>query len=398
MGALYAAESRDYLACALPRYTRPGAIFACTAQSWNPMPSVIPRIASPPPSGRCFSASTSAGRISSWAWSMIGAGRSRKTKIADAGGAGSAGGRAAGAGRGGRNAGRHRPEDRRSGGRRPVRTPGTMDIPRGMFLQPHNLPHWHYFPIRDCVAEAFGLPTAFANDANAAAYGEFWVGSGQKYHSIVMLTLGTGVGGGIIIGDLSVDGENSHGSECGHIIIDSSPTARMCGCGQPGHLEAYCSATALVKRTQELLANGRASSLTQRITRRNAAHRPDDRRGSRQRRFAVVRGDHGAGHLAGPRLRQPDAHDRSRRGDPRRGDEFRRPRRPRRPPISSSTSAASSASTPSRFSPSGRRSTSPCSAATPASSAPPESPGWNSIAAGSPSRMQTLPTGLAWRG
>jgi glucokinase len=145
-------------------------------------------------------------------------------------------------------------------------TPGTMDIPKGIFLQPHNLPHWHYFPIRDCVASAFGLPTAFANDANAAAYGEFWVGSGKKFHSIVMLTLGTGVGGGIIIGDLSVDGENSHGSECGHIIVDSSPMARMCGCGQPGHLEAYCSATALVKRTSELLAAGRASSLSPRVT------------------------------------------------------------------------------------------------------------------------------------
>ena len=144
--------------------------------------------------------------------------------------------------------------------------PGTMDIPRGMFLQPHNLPHWHYFPIRECVAEAFGLHTAFANDANAAAYGESWVGSGQKYHSIIMLTLGTGVGGGIIIGDLSVDGENSHGSECGHIIIDTSSTARMCGCGQAGHLEAYCSATALVARTHELLAKGRASSLAHRTS------------------------------------------------------------------------------------------------------------------------------------
>src|SRR5436190_1322049 len=144
--------------------------------------------------------------------------------------------------------------------------PGTMDIPRGMFLQPHNLPHWHYFPIRDCVAEAFKLPTAFANDANAASFGESWVGSGQKYHSIVLLTLGTGVGGGIIIGDLSVDGENSHGSECGHIIIDSSPSARMCGCGQPGHLEAYCSATALVERMHELIAQGQATSLSQRIS------------------------------------------------------------------------------------------------------------------------------------
>jgi glucokinase len=145
-------------------------------------------------------------------------------------------------------------------------TPGTMDIPKGIFLEPHNLPHWYYFPIRDCVADEFKLPTTFANDANAAAYGEFWVGSGQKYHSIVMLTLGTGVGGGIIIGDLSIDGEHSHGSECGHIIIDSSPAARMCGCGQPGHLEAYCSATALVKRTEELLSVGRRSSLAARIT------------------------------------------------------------------------------------------------------------------------------------
>jgi glucokinase len=145
-------------------------------------------------------------------------------------------------------------------------TPGTMDIPRGMFLQPHNLPHWHYFPIRDCVAEAFNLPVTYANDANAASYGEFWVGSGQRFHSIILLTLGTGVGGGIIIGDLSVDGENSHGSECGHIIVDSSPTARMCPCGQMGHLEAYCSATALVKRMHELLGSGRTSSLTNRIT------------------------------------------------------------------------------------------------------------------------------------
>src|SRR6478609_7129573 len=143
--------------------------------------------------------------------------------------------------------------------------PGTMDIPRGMFLQPHNLPHWHYFPIRDCVAEAFEKSVSFANDANAAAYGEFWVGSGRQYHSIVLLTLGTGVGGGIIIGDLSIDGENSHGSECGHIIVDNTPTARMCGCGQPGHLEAYCSATALVERTHDLIAQGRSTSLTQRI-------------------------------------------------------------------------------------------------------------------------------------
>ncbi len=140
-------------------------------------------------------------------------------------------------------------------------TPGTMDIPQGTLLQPHNLPHWHNSPIRDLVASALDLQVSYANDANAAAYGEFWVGSGRELRSIIMLTLGTGVGGGVIIGNLSVDGENSTGSECGHITIDSSPDARPCGCGQKGHLEAYCSATALVKRAQERLAAGANSSL-----------------------------------------------------------------------------------------------------------------------------------------
>lgn len=144
-------------------------------------------------------------------------------------------------------------------------TPGTMDIPRGMLLEPHNLPHWFNSPIKQIVEQAFGLPTSYANDANAAAYGEFWVGRGRQYHSIVLLTLGTGVGGGIIVGDLSIDGENSAGSECGHIIIDCNPTARMCPCGHRGHLEAYCSATALIKRTTELIAGGRRSSLSSAI-------------------------------------------------------------------------------------------------------------------------------------
>lgn len=144
-------------------------------------------------------------------------------------------------------------------------TPGTMDIPRGVILEPPNLPHWRNFPVRDCLSQTCGRPVAYANDANAAAYGEYWVGSGRDYNSMVMLTLGTGVGGGIIIDNISIDGENSHGSECGHIIIDFNDTARMCPCGQRGHLEAYASATAVVKRTKEALAAGRPSSLHDRI-------------------------------------------------------------------------------------------------------------------------------------
>lgn len=145
-------------------------------------------------------------------------------------------------------------------------TPGTMDIQGGKILEPPNLPGWRHFPIRDALqSECDGKPVTYANDANAAAYGEYWVGSARDYSSLVMLTLGTGVGGGIIIGELSVDGEHSHGSECGHIVVDSSDAARICSCGQPGHLEAYASATAVVKRTMEALESGRDSSLNQRL-------------------------------------------------------------------------------------------------------------------------------------
>jgi len=146
-------------------------------------------------------------------------------------------------------------------------SPGTMDIPAGMLINPVNLKGWDNFPIRDRVSFHCGLPVAFENDANAAAYGEFWAGAGKEYHSLVLFTLGTGIGCGIIIGDFIVDGENSHGAECGHVIVDSADDARMCGCGQRGHLEAYASATAVMKRAGELLAAGHKSSLARRLAR-----------------------------------------------------------------------------------------------------------------------------------
>ena len=144
-------------------------------------------------------------------------------------------------------------------------SPGTMDIPAGMLVAPVNLKGWDDFPIRDRVSHHCGLPVAFANDAAAAAYGEYWIGSGRDFHSMVLFTLGTGIGCGIIIGDLSVDGENSHGAECGHLIINDAKDARVCGCGQRGHLEAYASATAVIKQTEKLLGNGRRSSLSARV-------------------------------------------------------------------------------------------------------------------------------------
>jgi glucokinase len=147
-------------------------------------------------------------------------------------------------------------------------TPGSQDLRRGWIIDPPNMPHWRNFPIRNTLANACGKLCSYANDANAAAYGEFWVGTGRDHASMVMFTLGTGVGGGIILNGQSVDGENSFGSELGHLIIDYRDDARLCvwGGGR-GHLEAYASASAVVVRAQELLNAGRESSVQKRISR-----------------------------------------------------------------------------------------------------------------------------------
>jgi glucokinase len=144
-------------------------------------------------------------------------------------------------------------------------TPGSQDIPRGMLIEPPNHPHWHHFPIVKCLEEVIGLPVSFANDANAAAFGEFWVGTGRVYSSMILLTLGTGVGGGIIIDNQLVVGQNSFGGECGHMIIDPRPDARLCvwGGGR-GHLEAYASASAVAQRALEELQSGAVSCLSNR--------------------------------------------------------------------------------------------------------------------------------------
>jgi glucokinase len=134
-----------------------------------------------------------------------------------------------------------------------VATPGTMDIRAGLILDPPNLKPWRNVPVRQFVADTFKLPTAFQNDANAAAYGEFWAGAGKHLRSMVLFTLGTGVGGGIIIDGRVLEGEHSHGGELGHLKIEPR-TGRVCGCGGRGCLEAYASATAVVTRTREALA------------------------------------------------------------------------------------------------------------------------------------------------
>ncbi len=142
--------------------------------------------------------------------------------------------------------------------------PGPMDLPAGTLVAPPQLPSWWNFNLRDCLAELTGLPVAFTNDANAAAFGEFWLGTGELAASMVLLTLGTGVGGGIISEGQLVSGANSFGGEVGHLIVNPSEDARLCAWGGGrGQLEAYASASAVVIRTRQRLDEGAPSSLSQ---------------------------------------------------------------------------------------------------------------------------------------
>ncbi len=138
-------------------------------------------------------------------------------------------------------------------------SPGTMDIDAGMLLEPPNLPGWDNLPIRQLLADRLKKPVVLQNDGNAAAYGEYWAGAGMNTHSLVMFTLGTGVGGGIVIGGTILQGRHSHGGECGHIVIEAV-NGRQCSCGAFGHLEGYASATAVVKRALETLEGTSAGS------------------------------------------------------------------------------------------------------------------------------------------
>jgi glucokinase len=141
-------------------------------------------------------------------------------------------------------------------------SPGMMDIEAGFLLDLPNLPGWVNVPIREQLGERLGKPTILQNDGNAAAFGEYWVGGGRGTRSLVLFTLGTGVGCGIVVDGRILEGRHSHGGECGHIIIQAD-NPRRCPCGGYGHLEAYASATSLVKRAVEALADEPGSSLAE---------------------------------------------------------------------------------------------------------------------------------------
>jgi glucokinase len=147
--------------------------------------------------------------------------------------------------------------------------PGSINPKTEKLYRPSNLPNWHDFPLVLELNKVFGRDvTVFCNDANAAAYAEYWIGAAQGMQSLALIFLGNGIGCGMVIDGDEVIGANGFGGEFGHITIDSSPFARWCSCMKQGHLEAYASSPAVARRTRELLEVGVGSSLADRVTER----------------------------------------------------------------------------------------------------------------------------------
>lgn len=129
-----------------------------------------------------------------------------------------------------------------------VGCPGTVDD--GVVLYSNNL-DWHDFAMADFLKAKTDLPVFVGNDANVAALGEALAGCGRDAESTVVVTLGTGVGAGVVLGGKLLIGYTGAASEAGHMVILDTPDAPRCTCGRPGCLEALASATALIRMTRE---------------------------------------------------------------------------------------------------------------------------------------------------
>ena len=142
-----------------------------------------------------------------------------------------------------------------------IGVPGPV-TPDGTVMKCANL-GWGIFNVNEKMTELTGLKCKAVNDANAAALGELWKGGGKGFSNLVFITLGTGVGGGIVIDGKVISGIHGGGGEIGHIVVNSSEKD-ICGCGGHGHLEQYASATGIVRMAlKELADNSCESSLKQ---------------------------------------------------------------------------------------------------------------------------------------
>lgn len=140
-----------------------------------------------------------------------------------------------------------------------IGVPGIIDVEAGMMRKSANLPGWSDYPVRDEIERRLGARVFLDNDANVAALGEKWLGAGRDADDMAMVTLGTGIGGAIILGGKIFYGMSGMAGEFGHVTIE--PNGVPCGCGNHGCAERYASATAVVRMAREAIATGEAPEL-----------------------------------------------------------------------------------------------------------------------------------------
>lgn len=141
-----------------------------------------------------------------------------------------------------------------------IGSPGPLDTKTGVVILTPNL-GWVNMPLRDRVADALKLPTVLDNDANCAIYGEWWRGAAQGVTHVIGLTIGTGIGGGIVLGGEIYHGASDVAGEIGHMTIEAN--GRLCKCGNQGCLEAYASGPAIAARAVEGIEAGAKTALPQ---------------------------------------------------------------------------------------------------------------------------------------
>jgi glucokinase len=140
-----------------------------------------------------------------------------------------------------------------------IGVPGIIDMKTGMLRESPNLPGWADSAVQAQIERLLGTRVILENDANVAALGEKWLGAARNVDSMAMLTLGTGVGGGIVLEGRIWHGMNGMAGEFGHMTVE--PEGPRCGCGNRGCLEQYASATAVLRMAKEAIVSGRAPSM-----------------------------------------------------------------------------------------------------------------------------------------
>ncbi|MFZ0799626.1 MAG: ROK family protein [Terriglobales bacterium] len=140
-----------------------------------------------------------------------------------------------------------------------IGVPGIIDMQTGLLRESPNLPGWADYPVRAEIERRLKTIVILENDANVAALGEKWLGAAKDFSDVAMLTLGTGVGGGLVLGGAIWRGANGMAGEFGHTTVE--PEGQLCGCGNRGCLEQYASATAVVRMARETIANNGRSPL-----------------------------------------------------------------------------------------------------------------------------------------